>query len=316
MKQLILIKQSPTIQLGHLYEHIFCMYIDILLRKHRLVPRLDYALDGTMYYGGIVYIEVELYTDAAIALSDALRTLTIKFDEDIITTAATQILAEKEEPLGSTGYDHVKRALEDLHAQPWQNIDDVGIIDTKNIRKKTGSFYIAEGKPLPARKLVIGVFLKAEFAKSHRELLPLFRQLAGLINASLQHKIASSYGYYSFDDMYKNTNSTIGVLNTFKVGNANDIEVDLADILGVCFDVIRDLRQCDAFGRYINELRNVSYYNHPGLAPNLEKNYENTHIFIGAKGWQKIATNENSELLLKYAYIEVKFGGDKLVQSL
>jgi hypothetical protein len=257
MKRLILIKQSSAVQLGHLYEHIFWAHVDTLFYERHLFPQLDYSLNGETYYGGIVYIAIELYSEDAVALADAIPTLPIELNEETITTAATQILAEKEEPLASTGYDDVKRALEELHAQPWRNIDDIELIDAKSIRKKIGSFYIAEGKPLPARKLTAGVMLDAKFAKAYRELLPLFRQLAWLIISSLQGTLADTYGYYSFEDVYKDTKNTTGVFNIFKVGNANDIEIDISEILETCLEVVRDLKQYDVFGRYMNELRTV-----------------------------------------------------------
>jgi hypothetical protein len=316
MKRLILIKQSPTIQLGHLYEHVFSAHVDTFLYEHHLFPRLDYSLTGKMYHGGIVYIDIDLYTDAAIVLSDSLPTLAIELSEETISIAATQILAEKEEPIGGTGYDSVKQALEDIHKQPWQNIDEVELVDTKSIRKKTGSFYIAEGKPLPARKLTVGIFLDGQFAVSHRELLPLFRQFAWLISTSFQGVLADTYGYFNYDDVYKDQGAAIGVLNVFKVANANSSDVDLPKIVATCLEIIGDLQRYGAFKRYMGELSKTSYYNHSSLAPNLEKNYEDTLIFIGARGWQKIATNENYELLLKYMLIEVKFGRDKVSRSL
>ncbi|HET6746918.1 MAG TPA: hypothetical protein VFH06_02305 [Candidatus Saccharimonadales bacterium] len=315
MKRLILIKQSSAIQLGHLYEHIFCAHIDTFLYEHHLFSHLDYSLTGKTYYGGIVAIDIELYTDAAIKLSNRLSSLAIELNEEIISIAATQILAEKEEPVGGTGYDNVKQALEELHKQPWQNIDEVECIDTKSIRKKTGPFYIAEGKPLPARKLTASILLDDKLAASHRELLPLFRQFAWLMTSSFQGVLADTYGYFSHEDVYKDR-SPVGVINTFKVANDNASEVDLSDILATCLEVVRDLQQYGAFTRYMDELCKASYYNHSGLAPNLEKNYEDTFIFIGPKGWRKIATDENYRLLLKHMSIEVKFGRDKISQPL
>jgi len=314
MKRLTLIKQSPAIQLGHLYEHIFCAHVDTFLYEHHLFPRLDYSLDGKMYHGGIIYIDIELYTEAAIALSDNLPILTIELNEEIISIAATQILAEKEEPIGGTGYDNVKQALEDLHTHPWQNIDEVELIDTKDIRKKTGPFYIVEGRSLPARRLTTSISLDSQFASSHRELLPLFRQFAWLITSSLQGVLADTYGYFSQDDVFKGHGASVGVVNIFKV--TNDSEVDLSDTLATCLEVIRDLRQYKVFERYMGEFRAISYYNHSDSAPNIEKNYEDTLIFIGPKGWQKIAIRENYELLLKNISIEIKFGRDKVSQTL
>lgn len=311
MKHLILIKQSPAIQLGHLYEHIFYSHVDTFFCKHHLFPYLDYLLIGKAYYGGIVCIGIELYTKEAIALSSAIPDLAIDINKTTISIAASQILAEKEERIGSTGYDDIKRDLKDLHARPWQNIDDIELIDTKKVRTKTGSFYIAEGKPLPAKKLTVSIVLNAEFAKVHRELLPLFRQLSLLVILSLQETLADTYGYYSLEDKYKN-NGTASLSNIFKVPHGAGADVDLSDILQTSIKVVQNLQQYDAFERYMSRLHRTSYYDNPILAPRLERNYEDTLIFIGAKGWRQIATKQNCYDILKNATLEVKFGKDKV----
>lgn len=316
MKRLILIKQSNSVDLAHLYEHIFCMHIEELFYNEHLFQYLDYSLVGKTYHGSVVYIDLELYTEDAITLANKVSTLPITLNEKVLLTAMTQLLAEEEEPLGSTGYDNVKRALEALHEQPWKNVDDIELVDAKNIRKKTGPFYIAKGKARRARKLTTSILFDPDFATSHRELLPLFRQFAWLILSTLQSTLPEVYGYYSFKDEYKNTKKTIGLLATFKVADADDVEVDIPDTLETCLKVVHDLKQYDVFTRYMDELRKTSHYNNPNLAPNLEKNYEDTSIFIGPKGWQKIATNENCELLLKHMSIEVQFGRQQATQSL
>lgn len=317
MKRLILIKQSPAVQLGHLYEHIFCARVDTFLYERHLFPHLDYSLVGKTYYGGIVYIDIELYTDEAIALSDMIPKLAVGINEVVLSTAIRQMIAEKEELFASTGnYNNIEQALDSLHTQPWQNMDDTVLIDTKDIHKKRGVFYIAEGKVRSARKLTTGILLDTEFAKIYRELLPLFRQFAWLITSSLQAVLADTYGYYSLEDAYRNTKKATGVINTFKVAYADDANVELSDTLVTCLEVVHDLQQYGAFERHMEELRKVSHYNNPDLAPNLEKNYEDTGIFIGPKGWQKIATNQNYKLLLKHMSIEVKFGRDKVSRSL
>ena len=316
MKRLILLKQSPAVQLGHLYEHIFCAHVDMFLYEHHLFPQLDYSLVGRTFYGGVVYIDIELYTKAALELTVAIATLPIVFNETTISIAASQLLAEKEEPYSSTGYDNVKQALESLHHQPWRNIDEVELIDVKKTRRRTNPFYVAEGKPLPARKLITGVLLDADFAVLHRELLPLFRQFAWLITASLQGVLADTYGYFSFEDMYKSGKITVGLYNVFKVADVHDEDIDLSDNLETCLEIVRDLRQYEAFTRHMDELRKTSHYDDSNAAPNLEKIYEDTLIFIGPKGWQKIATDENYELLLKHMSIEVKFERQKVSQSL
>lgn len=316
MKRLVLIKQSPAIQLGHLYEHIFCAHVDTFLYEHHLFPFLDYSLTGRTYEGGIIAIMIDLYTDKAIQASDTIASLPIDVNEETIFTAATQILAEKEKPIASTGYDMVAKALTALHDQPWQNIDDLEITDTRRIGKKTGPFYIAEGKPLPARKLTVSTLLDTPFAASHNELLPLFRQIAWLMTASFQGTLSDTYGFFSHDDAFKNTSLTVAVLNSFSVANANDVDVNISDVLDTCTEVVDDLQKYGAFDRFTQELHTTSYYDRADTAPNFEKNYEDTHIFIGSKGWQKIATKENCDLLLQQTSIEIRFGKNKVARSI
>lgn len=131
----------------------------------------------------------------------------------------------------------------------------VDIIDAKKLRRRTGPFYIAEGKAQPARKLT------TEFAESHRDLLPLFRQIAWLIGASLHVVVTNTYGYFSLADRHRNGREKVGVINSFKINTADSSSVDLSDILDTCLQIIRDLQRYDAFQRYLAELRATSYYN-------------------------------------------------------
>jgi hypothetical protein len=311
MKQLLLVKQSPFIDLAHLYEHLFCTRIQELFYTKHLFERLDYNLEGRMYQGGLIYIDLELYTPAAIELADKIKSLELVANEETLFIAVAQLLAEKEEPVASTGYENVKNALESLHAQPWRNLDDIELIDTQKVRKKTGSFYITEGESIRSRQLTTSVLLDADFAISNRELLPLFRQLAYIIIVNCQNILAAKYGYYSSEDAYKKTKDTVGVTNIFKIADVEDISVDIADVLRSFHEVVSDLRQYGVFSRYMDELRTVSYYDRPNLAPSPEKNYEDISILVGAKGWRKIATEENYKLLLKHMSLEVRLGRNK-----
>ncbi|HWZ65643.1 MAG TPA: hypothetical protein VNX65_02475 [Patescibacteria group bacterium] len=316
MKRLILIKQSNSFDLAHLYEHIFYTHIEELFYKKHLFQYLDYSLVGKTLYG-TAYLDLELYAEPAIILAKEIPNLTIRLDKDNIAIAASQILAEEEAPLSSLGYETVRQALIDLHNQTWQNADNIELIDTKKVRKTTRpAFYIAEGKSLPARKLQFGVTLNKDFVIQHRVLIPLFRQFAWLIMYNIHGALSDRYGYYSTRENFKSTKKVTGLFNAFKVADAYDNDVRLSNNLEACQEVIQSLRQYDAFTRHMSVLRNISYYNRPNLAPSFEENYEDTHILIGPKGWQKIATQENYELLMKHMSIELKFGHKKVSQRI
>lgn len=315
MKRLTLIKQYSAVQVGHLYEHIFCMQLDNFFNERHLYPYIDYMLMGKTYYGGIIYINLELYSDSAIELADAVARLETSFSNASISVAIKQMVAEREVVYSSTGYDNVQRELQQIQEQSWQNIDTVGLVDAKDIHKKRGALYIDNYTQRVAKKLFVTISLDVKFARENRELIPLFRQLAWLIISSLQSVLPSSYGYYSFDDKYKNSKDALSLTNVFKVAYADDPNVDLDIVLHKCLEVVDGLRRHNAFKRFLQDLRDTSYYNRLNHAPNPERNYEDTHIFVGSQGWNRIARKHNGELLLDCMTIEVGLGRNKVLSN-
>lgn len=314
MKRLILVKQSPAIQLGHMYEHIYCMRIDELFHSHNLFPHLDFALYGKMYHGGILVIDIELYTANAVRLADKIKTLQIDLNQEIISRTLSMMLAEMEQPIETAGYDAVVKELEELHEQRWQTIDSLAIIDAKKIRRSAGPIYIVHGRAIPVSKIVTGVFLEREFAASNRELMPLFGQIARLIVSTWQGTVANSFGLYSYDDKFKSSKEQEGLTNTFHAPRVRGVEIDVDEVLEKCMTDIRELLKTRAIERLAEELNKMSYEEHSDSAPNYERNYEDTLVFMGTKGWQQIVTEENCAALLRHLSINVSFGRKKVVQ--
>jgi len=304
MKRLILIKQSRSIDLAHLYEHVFCRHVDELFSNNDLFPYLDYSLVGKTYYGGIIYIDLELYSNAAILLAANISSLDIKTDEAIISVAVDQLMAEKDSIFHSQGYEKVKEALRELHDVSWQDIDTVNLIDVKIFRRVKQPFYLSHVTNKKASNFTLGIILDSDFASSYSELLPLFRQVAWFITVVLQEKLSSSCGYYSFTDEFIRNKRITGQYNTFKV--AYITEVNINQNLEVCKKAIHKLFEHNAFSRFMSDLRNVSYYTDSYIAPNLEKNYEDTLMVIGSLGWQSIATDKNCDSILKHMTISLK----------
>lgn len=110
---MILIKQCRSIQLGHLYEHMICDEIDHFF-----------------------------YTSEAAALADKISGLDISLDQETLIVAGTQIVAEKEQLFGGLGYEAIKKPLEELHRQPWHDIDDLELIDMKTFVGKLAHFFL------------------------------------------------------------------------------------------------------------------------------------------------------------------------------
>lgn len=313
MQQLILVKQSRNIALAHLYEHIFCMHADQFLQSHGFFQFIDYHSRGFVYDSGIVLYDLEVYSPSITHLVKEIPFLTPKFDQKSVSTAATQLLAECEEPFVNTDTRDVTSALSALQSQPWQNIDELGIIDTKGTRRVSHPFYVAEGDSLPARRLVASIHIDPMFIEAHRQLLPLFRGLAGTILFNGEDVVIARSGYYSDDVVYKSTKQQTYRATIYKIAHGNEkkivnLEADIIDYQ----KTVTSLRRHKAFERVVKSLQANSYsYNAVGSV-GFDANFEDTGVLIGSKGWREIATMENVELLLKHMSIEVKFGRKKV----
>ena len=52
----------------------------------------------------------------------------------------------------------------------------------------------------------------------------------------------------------------------------------------------------------------MSYKINPNKTVDLQNNYENTLFIIGSKGWKKVATKKNIDLLIANSSLEIKLG--------
>lgn len=303
MQHIVLIKQSPMVQLAHLYEHIFCDSLSNLFTENGLYVVSDYFLMGHTYYGGIIYISLELYTDDAIKLGRSVADLDIPITQEAIMTAASQIVAEKELPFGSDGYEKVEWLLTELQAQAWQNIDDITQIDTKSIRRSTKGFYVADGKGIKASKIMIDFTLDEITTKSRRDVIILFRQLGWFLSANLQATLPAYFGVFSDGDVFKLSREA-KCENTFKMAHGSVIDVN--EIAKTSNQIIDKILESKVLDRFIAYLRSVDYTHDYYFSPDIERTYEDTNIIIGSKGWRTLATKENGNFLRKHMVCRVR----------
>lgn len=309
MKKLILTKTSGSIQFAHLYEHIFCMEIEQLFARNHLYAYLDYSLDGATYYGGAVVISIDFYTDKAMAMLRKIRELKVNFNEATILIAVMQIIAEKEVRFKVAELPKLKSALKSLDEQAWHDIDDVAVIDTKDIKKRPSVFTIIKGTHAPAKELKVSITLSLDKSVS-RELLPLSRQLAWMIIANLQNTLADKYGLFSEKDYYRDNTLT----NVFHVAHGRN--VDLSYIAQTSQDKITEMQRAKAFHQLLLDLRDTDYYNHSNIAPHPQDTYVDTGIFIGRQGWKRLATDDNYRLLIRNMSLKIIFGRQSINRML
>ncbi len=304
------------IQLGHLYEHIFCAHVCRYFHERQLFPYLDYSLIGKTYHEGIIVIDIELYSAKAREAAAAIPTLTLTFDKRSVEIAACQLMAELEGPPRGTTYDALVAALEDLERQPWLPLDELTTVDVKKVRRRAGPLYISEGAPVPTRRVTISLLLDPEVAASHRHLLPLFRAITGFVSLTCSDAVADAFGFFCSQDTFVSTPKATGMRAILLAPRVRECDIAPSKIIALCQETRTTLQDAGAFTRLVEDFRCISYSERYEFAPNLETIYEDTLILVGAKGWRDLANEENCTLLLAHTSLEVKVGRDKVTARL
>jgi len=302
MKQYIYLKPSPSIQLGHLYEHVFCMQLNALLRSKGLYSFLDYAITGKTYHGGMVYLQIDLYTKRRINIKKLVAKMAIKFDQATVSLGISQIIAEKGVMLGGNGYDKIITELEQLHKQSWVAIDDFDILDAKNIRRKSYPIYTTDQPVSNTKKLKLSINLNTN---RDRNMIPLFRQISHLILLNIENAVCDKFGYFACDNSFISDKHSTKLTHIFNVGAAH---IEPQAIANTALEIIQSMVKDRALVRFGSQLRSMSYAKKPLEATDFEKNYEDTLVFIGAKGWKSSASPDNISKVLNASSFELIYG--------
>lgn len=309
MQEIILIKQSPAIQLAHLYEHLFCSAVDKLFYARGLFPYLDYTLTGKTHQAGIIYIKLETYTSKACELLNRLADVKIDLSDTSLTIASNQLIAEKQFAYDGSSAAIVTKALKELEDVPWLDLDALTSIDTHGMRRVSMPYYIATTHPLPAKKLTVELAIDKDFIDAFRELTPLFRLVCFLISDTYEMRLMDKFGVYSLDGIYLSTKYR----SLFRVA-PNSI-IDHRALLDEIVAIITYISTHKGFKRLANELSRTSYKSLSRLAPDPLQNLTDTRILQGSVGWQQIAASAHIEQLLSHLEISIKFGGVRISQT-
>lgn len=309
MKQTIFIKQCPAIQLAHLYEHLFCSEVDKLFYKNGLFPYLDYSLSGNTHQTGIIYIKLEAYTELAKDFSKNAENIKLSMTNEALSVATSQLIAENEFAYSGSGITEVKKHLETLDNQPWQDIDLIDSIDTKGTKRQSKPLYIDTNNPLPAKKMFLRIELDNKATPNFRHLLPLARLMCFFISETYETVLSDKYGLYSLGGEFKNTRNFIGYESIFNIPEGHSF--DKEEILGNVSEIITYIFSSGGFKRFASELAGISHKNASSISPNALYSLTDTGILIGSVGWREIASEKNILLILDSLSFQVRIGREK-----
>ena len=315
MKNLLLVKSYSSVQVAHLYEHLFTRRVNDLFYKNSLFKMLDYALNGTTYdMGGIIIIDCELYNNRSIKYIDTIPQLHIDFghDNENILTALQQIAAEEPTRLHATNLPAIIKALVGLDEQPWQQLDEFSTLDTKMIRRQRGPLYLSQQQRPNPRKLSVSLQLDTTYANNNRHIVALFSVLARFLLLTITNKVCDTFGTYHQDIIGKP--SPASVTSHLLIIHPVAKTINVAEVKQTIDETAAYVLTPHTITRLVDDLASSNYLLKPSESPNFERILQETKLLIGAKGWQEIATVANVQSALRHTFVTVRFGA-KQVQS-
>lgn len=298
-----LIKQHHDYHIAHLYEHLFAMHLSSCMRSKELYSLLDYDFVAKTYYGGIIYLEISLYSQKAKKEYLDILSAPTKINDSNLEISLKQISAEYEQSI-AVDQKNTLLALSKLDAVRWEDLNQFTYANQKQNKRDHTSLVKLGNKHL-VRPLRFDIILDSTWDKYNKYYLPLFRVLAIFLQSNLSEDLSNKYGFFSSADNFVNSKNKIFLRNIFTVSHQHESQlIDEADFVE---QSLKTISKIDKFNALIEILQNVTYSQGDTGAPDFERTMEDTDIFIGGKGWRKIANPSVLKDLIKHTSIQITY---------
>lgn len=310
MKRLVLIKSHTNPVIAHIYEHIFCYALEEFFLKNHMFTYIDYSYGAVTYRSGLIHITINLFTTEAQKISDEIRSITPSFDEDTVSVAILEIMAEKQIKIDGD-YQKLEGQLRKLHQLNWDEVNEVGFRDDIKRKRSHGvaDEYDASGSDF--REMKITADLNSVTVNSPRETsLPLFHIIAEAILNNLSDLLARDYAYHGYESYTTNyTASKTAMTRKYRVHKK---QIDrLTTEIEDSEQLIDDMLEHGFIDKVIDYLSSVSY-SAPLKAPDEMSLYEQSGILIGAKGWATLADEKLIKAVMNNLSITFQLGKNKI----
>jgi hypothetical protein len=311
MKRLTLVKTSNNHNIAHLYEHIFCNQLEKLFIKNRLINYLDYHYDARTYYGGFIHIQILLFTPAAERVIGQLEQCNPSFDEHTTRMAELEIMAEKQaRAVGDL--KKIVKSLQALHVTPWQHIDEVGVINTQDIRHASRVLRFYDAPRSDFRLLSCTASLAREPDLTLEVARPLFRITTDTILNNLTLMLTRDYAYFGYDKSWGYTSSSPRNVRKYRVYKQQVVQ--LVTITESYEDLIQTILKDRLVEKILAYIGDASY-EQPFGAPDELELYENSGLLVGGAGWREIATPENIMKILHSVDLTLSYAKEHRIMA-
>lgn len=274
--KLSIFKIVDNVQIGHLYEHIFCMELVRYFRSHGLYSYIDYHIDAKTFYTGYVLIEIEFYSAEALKHFDKVADLNIKLSSDNINGGLLQIMAEKFVDADYIDDQQLLKRLQNYQKSPWQNVEKL----PENVALPNS----ASVNPLVLRprarwhfaKIAQTIELDKPFVKqSDQQTVAVFSLICDVLRSNLQEDIADNSYCFTLKDSFTNNKWAIKDTNIYRIDKRQatklDSEIDVARALAA--DMVKNAAFKRINHKTINDNDISNVLKHTSIAFKLGKSH-------------------------------------------
>lgn len=304
MKQHTIYKQIKHVQIGHLYEHLYCHQLTQAFRDKGLFAYVDYSVNGRTYYDGYVEVEVLLFSKEAIAAEHLINQLSIEIDEDTISGGLLQIMAEKRFDVWDRDDTVIGTYLAELDAKKWTtnynsvtaeiiNISDDGLEFTQ----KTQRNFLNMTQKISLN--LDSITIDKDDASA------LFVVISKALRENLQEEFARSLFCYSVKDTFTKDGSVLTDINTYRVDRRQASHLtDEGRDMRLLLDMMRN----NGFIERLSDFLLQATADESFGMPNQESLRKKVGLTLDATKWHSIGTVKQLKNVFNACSVELKLG--------
>lgn len=308
MKSFILIKPVRHIQIGHLYEHLYCHQLTQILREKGLFAFVDYSVDGKTYYDGYIRVEITLFTKQALEFEQFIQKFTPQLDDDSINGALLQVMAEKISEVYTLNLTQVKTTLLEIANTPWIPLETISLLHQKQQPKTKKGLEFVEQNSNKFLYLTQAIELNIKNLELPTHLArPLFVVIANALRQNLQEIIASTSFCYSVDEHFAASNQGLKDVNRYRVDRRQATK--LTSELLYTQEFLKTLQPNGFIERLAHYLQTASSNTQFGL-PDDDEISRKVSTLVGQAGWRAIGTVANIHEVMSSMTITFRLGAD------
>lgn len=297
MKNTILIKRHPSVQLAHLYEHLFLIKANELMNQRGFFKWVDYTLNGTTFdRGGVISVDFKAYNNAAAdSLADILQ-IRIDDDEPLTIRSLMQIHAEEVYELKAGSLKAIRKQLRDIDSAEWQSLDALIVLNTKDVKRASMPLHLTKNESSPPITTKVALEFHQEPAADNLLSYALFTIVARVILLTATYNTAKETGSYSYQ-LYTQLSGKRVVAELLTADRFRAHKPSLEGIVKQIQDTVSTMRCHDVFRRLATDLRNTSYYDNGAQAPDYEQILNDLGLLVGTEGWKTVNEERIDDVL-------------------